>query len=303
MKKKIREIRYGRKHQWLFNLLRFVPDPIYNHLQFFYNYKRILNTKSPQRYSDILFAMKMSKPSQLQIQCADKVGVKNYCRSLGLADHIIDAIDVQKDHLNLKWNDYPVPFIVKISNASHLNVRVKSKDDIGWAIKQLHAFSRIDHSIYYREHCYDYSARNYIVEPWLTDLGRSLADYKVHCFEGIPKFIQINYPDTKDDLRVMVDFENNEVEYPFVSGRNADTIWDIRKYLPKLFEISVKLSDPFVFVRVDFFIVNGQVYVSEMTFYPSGGLVLRKSDRINREWGKLIHWKGRDLRHGTRFQK
>jgi hypothetical protein len=298
-----RPVRKGRKRQWLFELLRVVPDRMYNHVHFFMNYRRKLNTKHPKHYSDILFAMKMSKPSTLQIQCCNKVGVKEYARSLGLADHIIEPIDVQMNHNDLKWQEYPLPYIVKISNASHLNVDVKTNDDIEWAKKQIRAFSKIDHSIYYREPCYRNSIRNYIVEPRLGDLDKSLADYKVHCFNGKPTYIQINYPDTIENDRVMIDFDNNPVEYPFVSGKSSEIVWDIRKYLPIFYSISEKMSKPFVFVRVDFLIVDGCVYVSEMTFYPSGGLVLRRSDKINRLWGSQIHWKGSDLRDEDRFKK
>jgi hypothetical protein len=296
-----RTIRKGRHRQRLFEILQIIPDKIYNHMYFFIKYKRVLNTRNPKHYSDILFAMKMSKPSDLQVQCSDKLGVKQYARSLGLTDHIIEPIDVVSNHLDLKWNEYPLPYMVKISNASHLNVDVKTKDDIEWAKKQMEAYSKIDHWVYYREPCYRYSVRNYIVEPRLGNIYGSLADYKVHCFNGKPTYIQINYPDTEENDRVMIDFENNPVEYPFVSGRNSDTVWDIREYLPLIHSISEKMSKPFVFVRVDFLIVDGFVHVSEMTFYPSGGAVLRRSDKINRQWGSLIDWKGSDLRDGEGF--
>jgi hypothetical protein len=296
-----RPIRKGRQRQWLFEMLRVVPDVVYNHVLYFINYKRLLDTKHPNRYSDILFSMKMSKPSELQIRCSDKMGVKEYARSLGLSDHIIEPLDVQKNHSDLTLDDYPLPFIVKISNASHLNVDVRTKEDIEWAKKQIDSYSKIDHALYYRERCYVTSMRSYIVEPLLKDVHGTLADYKVHCFEGIPKYIQINYPDTADNARVMIDFENNVVDYPFVSGKNSDKVWDVRAYLPTLYSISEKMSKPFVFVRVDFFIVGGHIYIAEMTFYPSGGVVLRRSDKINREWGSMIDWKGSDLRDGERF--
>jgi hypothetical protein len=296
-----RPIRKGRQRQWLFEILRIIPDWLYNHVYFFIIYKRKLNTRNPQHYSDILFSMKMSKPSDLQIQCSDKAGVKEVARSLGLADHIIEPLDIQRNHFDLKWDEYHLPFMVKISNASHLNVDVRTKDDIDWAKKQIEAYSKIDHLIYYREPCYRHSVRSYIVEPRLGNLDASLADYKVHCFNGKPTYIQINYPDTLENDRVMIDFDNQPVEYPFVSGKTSDNIWDIREHLPVMFSISEKMSKPFVFVRVDFLIVDGNVCLTEMTFYPSGGLVLRRSDKINREWGSHMDWKGSDLRDGERF--
>lgn len=293
-----RIVKYGRNRQWLFELLRFVPDNVYNHVHYFSVYKRFLKTKNAEFYSDILFSMKMSEPSSLQVRCCDKATVKDYVRELGLSEHIIDPIDIQHDPDLLRLNDYPLPYIVKVSNSSQCNVEVLYKTDIPYAFEQIKAFTKIDHSLYYRENCYRFAKRSYIVEPRLGSMSHSLADYKVHCFDGKPTFIQINYPDTEHKDRVMIDFNNDPVEYPFVSGRTADTVWDIRKHLKLMYSISEKLSQPFVFVRVDFLIVDDRLYVTEMTFYPSGGLVLRRSDRINREWGKLIPYKGRDLRDG-----
>ncbi len=293
-----RVVKHGRNRQWLFERLRFVPDDVYNHIHYFSVYKRLLKRDHPELYSDILFSMKMSEPSSLQVRCCDKATVKDYVRELGLSEHIIDPIDIQHDPDLLRLNDYPLPYIVKVSNASQCNVEVLSEADIPYAIEQIKAFTKIDHSLYYRENCYKYANRSYIIEPRLGSMNHSLADYKVHCFDGKPTFIQINYPDTVHKDRVMIDFNNDPVEYPFVSGKTADTVWDIRKHLQLMYSISEKLCQPFVFVRVDFLIVDDRLYVTEMTFYPSGGLVLRRSDRINREWGKRIPYKGRDLRDG-----
>jgi hypothetical protein len=293
-----RIVKHKRNKQWLFELLRFFPDDIYNHAHYFSVYKRFLKTKNPEFYSDILFSMKMSEPSTLQVRCCDKATIKDYIREQGLKEHVIEPIDIQNDPNLLTLDQYPLPYMIKVSNASHCNVEVVSKDDIPNAKDQIKAFVKIDHSLYYRENCYKFAKRSYIVEPRLGPLDYSLADYKVHCFDGKPTYIQINYPDTEHNDRVMIDFNNDPVEYPFVSGRTGDTVWDIRKHLELMYSISEKLSQPFVFVRVDFLIVDDRLYVTEMTFYPSGGLVLRRSDRINREWGQLIPYKGRDLRDG-----
>jgi len=47
------------------------------------------------------------------------------------------------------------------------------------------------------------------------------------------------------------------------------------KYLPEeidtMIELAEKLSDGIPFVRVDFYLVDGKVYVGELTFTPGGG--------------------------------
>ena len=43
--------------------------------------------------------------------------------------------------------------------------------------------------------------------------------------------------------------------------------------------IAEKLAKPFPFVRVDFYDVDGKLYVGELTFYPGGGY-----NSYDREW-------------------
>ena len=49
-----------------------------------------------------------------------------------------------------------------------------------------------------------------------------------------------------------------------------------------------KLSVDFVFVRVDFYDINGTIYLGEMTFSPSSARFLMKNREQSIEIGRLI---------------
>ena len=58
--------------------------------------------------------------------------------------------------------------------------------------------------------------------------------------------------------------------------------------LDKMIELSEKLSAPFLYVRVDWYYVNGKIYFGELTFMPGAGY----SPFIPQEWDEylsLIH--------------
>lgn len=286
----------SRFRQKFFEWLWVIDDKTYNYVRYILTYKRWPNIHDPKDYSEVLIAMKISGPSELQIQCSDKRGVKQYCRSIGLGDHVIDEIDCCDSIDGLTLDHYPMPYVVKVSNASKWNFIVRKKEDIEEVKRNLHICQHRDYRIYYREPCYHPKMRTYVVEPWITKDGHSLDDYKVFCFNGEPTYIQYNYPDSKDKERIILDFDNQPHPYVFSTGTYAKQVPDIRSELDKLYDLAKKVCQPFVYVRVDCYIIGSQVYVGEMTFYPSGGWVLSKSDAVNRHWGNQIHWKGSDLR-------
>lgn len=62
--------------------------------------------------------------------------------------------------------------------------------------------------------------------------------------------------------------------------------------MPENFELmknyAKKLSNDFKFVRVDFYEVNSQVYLSELTFYPAAGYLKYKNPQTNLLLGNML---------------
>lgn len=230
--------------QKFFEWLWIIDDKTYNYLRYILTYKRWPNIKHPQDYSEVLMAMKIAGPSDLQIRCSDKAGVKDYCRQIGLGDHVISPLDVCALIDDLRWDDYPMPYVVKVSNASKWNFIVKSKEDIDIAKKNLIVCESRDYRIYYREPCYHPKMRTYVVEPWITKDGHSLEDYKVFCFNGEPTYIQYNFPDSPDKERIILDFDNQPHPYVFSTGTYAKSVPDISSHLPALYELTKKSVNP-----------------------------------------------------------
>ena len=56
-----------------------------------------------------------------------------------------------------------------------------------------------------------------------------------------------------------------------------------------MIEYAKKLSEDFVFVRVDFYNINGIIYLGEMTFSPSNFGFNLKNRKQSIELGKLIN--------------
>ena len=111
-----------------------------------------------------------------------------------------------------------------------------------------------------------------------------LRDYKFFCFNGEPKVMYIatgrGINQTKCDY---YDMEFNHLDirqkYP-----NAETINKSPNCFDEMIILAKKLSYGIPHVRVDFYELNGNVYVGEMTFYHFSGFVPFKPDK----WDKIM---------------
>lgn len=104
---------------------------------------------------------------------------------------------------------------------------------------------------------------------------RGLTDYKFYCFQGKVKWLYVS-EGLENHETARISFLTPKWEAaPF--GRS-----DYRPYkeLPqrpvnfgKMLEVAEYLSKEVPFLRVDLFELNGQIYFSELTFYPCCGFM------------------------------
>ena len=125
-------------------------------------------------------------------------------------------------------------------------------------------------------------------------LDKELIDYKIFCFNGQPKFIQIKKVLNKTKHTYLhnhydVNWKLTEIESG-LKGYLRDPNIKINKpkNLKLMLKYAKKLSQEFVFVRVDLYEVNNTVYLGELTFSPSNGLAKWKNIEQNIQIGNLM---------------
>jgi hypothetical protein len=274
--------------QWLKSFfigsLQWLPDRPYTELMYLLYFNRRLNLKKPTLYTEKLQALKLLPVHPLVALCADKVGVREYLSSLGLDQHLTRILEITETSESIRWDEYPMPYIVKISNASGYNVVVRSEQDFAYAKDMIRKWSAIDFSKRYREHYYKHAKRRYIIEPYIDNLR----DIRVHCFNGEPTFIAYSFVEIEGNPKVMLDFNCQIEPYPFTRNYTVQQIPDIKDDLLELYELTKKISEPFTYVRIDTYRIDDVIKVGEMTFTPLAGLALRNAIDVDKRWGKLI---------------
>ena len=126
------------------------------------------------------------------------------------------------------------------------------------------------------------------VEQYLEHDGSDLNDYKVHCFNGEPKLILVC--EERSNQRMKKTFLDTNWNILPCRRDDGDVNPDVKKpnNLDEMLKIAKILSKPFPFVRVDFYNVNNQLYIGEMTFHPGCGFESFIPESYNRIFGDMI---------------
>ncbi|MHB2205415.1 ATP-grasp fold amidoligase family protein [Methylobacterium sp. CM6257] len=135
----------------------------------------------------------------------------------------------------------------------------------------------------FRETQYAKLTRKIIVEECLNFEGRSPPDYKFFCCRGRVLFCQIDLDRFLNHKRALVsvpDFRPMNIEYKYPI---PDQI--LRKPLEfeRMVEFSSNLSQPFDFVRIDLYPIQGKIYFGEFTFTPEASAGRFSDERFSIE--------------------
>lgn len=233
-----------------------------------------LDFDNPQTFSQKQQWYKLYSREPLMQKCADKLAVRDYIKQQGYEYLLNDLLGVYKRAEEINLDSLPEKFVIKASHGSGFNIIVKDKSRLNWTQTRLMVNSWMHQNIAWsgREWVYLNMPRNLIIEKYLEDETGELRDYKFFCFNGEPKFMQLEVGRYTDhNTRNFYDMDWKLM--PF--GKELPHNPDINVTKPEMFDemkkIAKDLCQPFQFVRVDLYQVGGKVYFGELTFFPAGG--------------------------------
>lgn len=237
-----------------------------------------LNLGSPRTLNEKLQWLKLYNRKPKYTMMVDKYAVRKYIADTIGEEYLIPLLGVWDNPDDIDFDTLPNQFVLKCNHNSGLGMCIckdKSKLDIEQVKAGLRKGLQQDYYLIGREWPYKNVKRRIIAEKYMTTLGMDdLPDYKIHCFNGEPKFIlycseRFSKTGTKEDF-----LDTNWSKLPFKRPdlKCSDKILKKPSRLNEMLELAKILSTNIPFLRCDFYEIKGSVYFGELTFFPASGL-------------------------------
>lgn len=248
---------------------------------------------NPETFNEKITWIMANYRNPLYEVCADKVGVRDYVKAMGLGEYLTDLYAVYDSVDSIDFDQLPKKFVIKTTH-SYGGVCVvtdKSKADIDDIKNKISkSFSKNLHDET-REWQYKNIPPRIMAEQLIeTNPGEPLLDYKFYCFDGEPRFIRVSADIAKGGSYEM-DFYDAEWNHLDIQrkGRGVGKGMPKPSQLEEMLSIARTLSKEFIHVRVDLYNVNGKIYVGELTFTTAAGTGVFTDEKWDYELGKYFN--------------
>lgn len=271
----------------LLGLFDFLPDKLMVKIQYLVKTGRLLNLKTPLRYTEKLQWYKLNYRDPLMIKCADKLAVREYVNEKGLGDILNPLYGSYENVTDINFEELPSSFAIKHTNGSGANIFIKDKTEVdileikakisNWMTKR-----KSNHG---REWCYSKVPSRIIIEKLIErDRNDDLPDYKFFCFNGKVEYLytMVDYVDNHENGRCSF-YTTNFEKLPYRRSEYKEINRDLEKpdRFDEMIEIAERLSKDFPHVRVDLYNVKGEIIFGELTFYNASGYTVFKPDEFD----------------------
>ena len=246
-------------------------DHLYSWLRF-----RKKHGRNPRRgidgsYVDHLYRLKVdgSLLDPLRQFVSDKQYVKRYVSATIGPQFTVETIEVLKSDSDIDRFTLPcMPCVVK---PTHLSGRVSIYSTHEQEVNrgQLKVWLGTNYYLKQREQNYRYLRPKIIVEEFFSPDGKTVpGDYKIFCFFGTPRFIQLDIDRFGRHFQNYYDTGWNKLDFSYEQpGRERPD--PEPPALSEMLAIAARLSQGFSFVRVDMYAIGNEIKVGELTNCPN----------------------------------
>jgi len=233
--------------------------------------------KNPETFNEKLQWLKLYWRDPRGTVCADKYAVRAYVQSK-IGGHFLNEFYALYDRVeDINIAELPDSFVLKATHGSGWNIICYDKRSLDWDkafadMKTWLASNYYNATEYDREWVYKNIKPHIICEKYLATENKLPTDYKIFCFNGKPRIIQVN---TDRDTTLKIDFYDlgwNRLPCRLKEHPNSGKALSCPGNFNAMLEASRALAADFVFVRTDFYLIDGKIIFGEMTFFPNSGL-------------------------------
>ena len=247
-------------------LLKLVPknrygDHFFAFLKFVKRHKRLPTRKL--LFNDVLYRIKTTNEilDPLRVFVSDKEFLKLYVKAVVGDQYNVPTIDIIRNYSTIDNYHFPANCCIKPTHASK---RVILRTDASPIDRdKIKKWADLNYYTILREANYKMLTPKIIVEPLIFG-KKNIEDYKIFCYKGTPKIIQVDVDRYINHKQKIFDSDWNELSFTIKYPR-SEKIIPKPDVLEEMLEVAAKISKPFSFIRVDLYSEGNEILVGELT--------------------------------------
>jgi len=252
-----------------------LPDSWYVRCQYRYRTGKKLDLKDPRTFNEKMQWQKLNDKNPEYTKMVDKDGVRSFVSGKIGEKYLIPLVGIFDRFDDMDLTAFPKEFVIKCTHDSGSVVIVKDKDsmDVAAVRKKIRKAQRRNYFWIGREWAYKNIKPRIIVEEYLKDeSGAEPRDYKIFCFGGVPKLVQVDLDRFTNHRRNIYSPEWEYLGFTSMYPMDPDTHVPRPEKLDEMLSIAKVLSEGITQVRVDLYVIGPKVYFGELTLYHGSGM-------------------------------
>ena len=253
-----------------------------------------INLSNPKTFCEKQNWLKLYDRKPIYTIMVDKYLARKFVSERIGEEYLVPLLGVWDNADDIDFSSLPDKFVLKCNHNSDVTICTdKSTLNEEETKKKLNEQLKVDYYTHKREWPYKNVPRKIICEKFMENTKDvDLVDYKLFCFDGIPKFIMVN-SNRFGEGGVKVDMYDAQWSYMDMQDGhypNAGDIFDKPICFNEMCSLAKTLSKDTTLLRVDFNYWNNKLYFGELTFFHSAGLesfMPEKWDEILGSWVTL----------------
>ena len=245
-----------------------LPDKLFLSMKYRSVFLKKICFDNPIGFNEKLQFLKLYNRRPEYTLMVDKYKVREYITKTIGKQYLVPLLGVWNTSDEIDFEELPNQFVLKCNHNSGLGMCIcndKSKLNIKQVKKELENGMKQNYYLTGREWPYKDVSRKIIAEKFLESDSGGLTDYKIHCFNGVPKFVLVCC-DRFAESGLTEDFYT--IEWEHMSVKRPDIPNSViplprPEKLDEMIKLAEILSKDIPFIRTDFYCVEGKIYFSE----------------------------------------
>lgn len=266
-------------------------DEFYLKMIYLFELHKWPDLKNPKTFNEKLQWLKLHDRRSEYTTMVDKYAVKEFVAKIIGSEYIIPTLGVWNRFEEIDFNTLPNQFVLKTTHGGGGLAVVICKDKNSFNRQKAKKIldKSLKSNIYanYREWPYKNVPKRIIAEKYMPS-DNGLIDYKVHNFNGVPKFILVCRNRYSTNPMAETFFSDKWEKLDLKRPGHPNPNMEKPESLQEVLELSALLSKDLPFARTDFYIIDSKVYFGEITFYPASGLSPFYPNEYDKLFGDLL---------------